>query len=72
MWFFRFRFTLTKIKSSAGVPTVAQQGKNLTSFHKDAGSIPGLTWWVKGSGVAVSCGIGHRHSSDLVFGGAVV
>ena len=46
---------------------MAQQVKNLTSFHKDAGSIPGLTWWVKGSGVAVSCGIGHRHSSDLVL-----
>ena len=30
-----------------GVPTVAQQVKNPTSIHKDAGSIPGLTQWVK-------------------------
>ena len=30
-----------------GVPTVAQQVKNLTSIHEHVGSIPGLTQWVK-------------------------
>ena len=28
------------------------------------GLIPGLTQWVKGSGLALSCGVGHRHGSD--------
>ena len=37
---------------------------NPTRNHEVAGSIPGLALWVKGSGVAVSCGIGHRHGSD--------
>ena len=29
-----------------GIPVVAQQFKNLTSIHEDAGSIPVLTAWV--------------------------
>ena len=36
---------------------------NPTSMHKDSGSIPGLPQWV-GIGVAVSCGVGRRGSSD--------
>ena len=40
---------------------------NLNSTHEEAGSIPGLSQWVKGSGVAVSCGEGHRHGSDLML-----
>ena len=31
------------------------------------GSIPGLSQWVKGSGGAVSCGVGHRCGSDLAL-----
>ena len=36
------------IKEAArGVPVVAQQVKNPTSTHEDAGSVPGLAHWVK-------------------------
>ena len=31
------------------------------------GSIPGLAQWVKGSGVAVGCGVDHRCGSDLAL-----
>ena len=37
---------------------------NLTSNHGIEGSIPGLTPVGKGSGVPMSCGVGHRHGSD--------
>ena len=30
-----------------GVPFVAQQLTNPTEIHEDAGSIPGLTQWIK-------------------------
>ena len=46
---------------------VAQWAKNATCTHEDAGLIPGLVKWVKGSGIAVSCGVGHRCSSDLAL-----
>ena len=39
--------------------------KNQTGILEDGGWVPGLTQWVKGSGVAGSCGIGHRCDSDL-------
>ena len=39
----------------------------LTSICEDMGLIPGLTQWVKGSGVAVNCGIGCRCSSNLAL-----
>ena len=35
------------LRSQPRVPVVARKVKNLTSVHEDAGSIPGLTQWVK-------------------------
>ena len=37
---------------------------NPTSNHEGVGLILGLTQWIKGSGVAVSCGVGLRRGSD--------
>ena len=37
---------------------------NPTKNHEVAGSVPGLAQWVKGSGVAVTFGVGCRHSLD--------
>ena len=46
---------------------MAQQIKNLTSSHEDAGSIPGLCSVGKGSTVALSCGVSRRLSLDLAL-----
>ena len=54
-------------KDKRGVPIVVQELTNLTSIHEDTGLIHGLTQWVRDSGVAVSCGLGHRCSSDLAW-----
>ena len=40
---------------------------NLTSIHEDEGLIPGPCSGVKGSGIAVSYGVGRRCSSDLAL-----
>ena len=52
-----------KIRTSHGGTVIM----NLPHIHKDAGSIHGLTYWVKESGTAVSCGPGHRCGSDPVL-----
>ena len=49
------------------VPVTAQWVENPTGIQEDVDSIPGLTQWVKGSGIAVSGGIGGRCSSDLAL-----
>ena len=40
---------------------------NLTRVHEDAGLIPVPTQWVKGSSIAMSCGVGLRCIWDPVF-----
>ena len=40
---------------------------NVTSTHEDVGSIPGLTQWVWGSGVTMSCGVGRRCGLDPIL-----
>ena len=44
---------------------MAQWVKNMTSIHEDVGLIPGLTQWLKGSGVAVAVGWAGSRSSNL-------
>ena len=43
---------------------MAQWLTNPTRNHEVVGSVPALAQWVKGSGVAVSCGVGCRCGSD--------
>ena len=50
-----------------GVPIMAQWLMNPTKNHELVDSIPGLAQWVKGSGIALSCGVGCRCGSDHVF-----
>ena len=50
-----------------GIPVVAQQDKGPTAIHENAGSIPDITQWVKGSGVATSCSVSHRCGFHLVL-----
>ena len=57
----------TPMLQKPGVPVVAQRVENQSSIQEDAGLIPGLTQWVKRSNVSMSCRVGCRLGSDLVF-----
>ena len=46
---------------------MAQWVKNPTSIHGDAGLIPGLTQWVEGSCIAMSCDVARSCSLDLAL-----
>ena len=48
-------------KGSSGCGSAAM---NSTSICEETGSIPGLTQWVKGSGIAMSCGVGCKGGLD--------
>ena len=50
-----------------GFAVVAERVTVPTSILEDVGSIPGLTQWVKGSGIAVNWDIGCRCGSVLVW-----
>ena len=49
------------------VPVMSQWVKSPTSIHENVGSLPGLAQWVKESGVAMSCHVVLRHSSNLAL-----
>ena len=40
---------------------------NPTTSHEEVGSIPDLAQWLKGRGIAVSCGVGCSHGLDLAL-----
>ena len=54
----------SELHLSAYATATATWVTNLTSICGDSGSIPGLTQQVKASGIAVSCGVGHRPGKD--------
>ena len=58
------RMAVIKKTSDIGVAIMAQRLTNPARIHEDAGLIPGLTQWVKDLAIAMSCGVGHRRSSD--------
>ena len=61
-WLFRKRLLITSGSYHCGSVV-----KDLTGIHGDMGWIPGLAQWIKGSSIAVSCGVGRRRCSDPVL-----
>ena len=54
VFLFIFPFGSTQPSPLRGVPVVAQQVKNLTAIHENAGLSPGLAPWVKGPYIAMA------------------
>ena len=61
-WTLEIYFSLNL--KAGGVPVVTHRVKNATSIHEALSLIPGLFQWMRGSGVAVSWGVGHRCGLD--------
>ena len=61
-WLFRKRLLITSGSYHCGSVV-----KDLTGIHGDMGWIPGLAQWIKGSSIAMSCGVGHRCCLDLAL-----
>ena len=55
------------INLHTGSSNCGAEETNSTNIREDAGSIPGLTQLVGGTGVAVSYGVGCRHGLDSVL-----
>ena len=53
-----------KNQSTPEVLVMVQQLTNPASIHEDTGSISGLSQLLKGSSIALSCGVGHRLGLD--------
>ena len=67
-----FWLLLFLLKHKVGGSCCRSVVTNLTSIHEDAGSILVLRSVGYGSGIAVSCGVVRRHSSDLLLLGCGV
>ena len=62
-----FHFCYSLLKKFQGALIAAQQVKNPTNIHEDAGLIPGSTQWVKDPRIATSCSRDHRLGWDLAL-----
>ena len=56
---------VSSVRKQLGSSQCGAAETNPTRNHEAAGLIPGLAQWVKGSGIAMSCGVRCRHGSYL-------